>query len=759
MKFEHRSTLTGVLLAIACLPVGRGASAEEAELARDLPPAIEEVTIVGRRERARQIAGAAHVVTRAALERFEYANVQRIMRLIPGVSVQVEDGYGLRPNISIRGVASERSGRITLLEDGVLIAPAPYSAPAAYYFPTAGRMHAFEVLKGPAAIIQGPYTIGGAFNMVSTPIPAARRGSLVATAGQHGTGRLHATYGGRGDSGFGFLLETHQWRSEGFQDIDRSGRDTGLTVTDYTLKTGYAPQGGRHAVSLKLQWADQTSNQSYLGLTDADFDADPYRRYGLSALDRIDADHEQAILRYQFAVREDTRLAVTLYRNEHARNWFKTEGIDFDGSANAQTLSRVSWYNVLAAVNRGESLRGLDSGALEAILHGADTPPGSIQVRANDRQYVSQGAQLALDWQGRIGRAEHRVEVGLRLHEDESQRLQRNSAYQQLDGALTLTDLGLLGNAGNRVQQARATAFHIRDEISFGRWTLTPGLRYEDIDQRRKRFEFRPGRTNNPVSRAADNLRDRRQNITRIWLPGLGVSFQASDAWRFFAGAHKGFTAPSNAPDVDAEEALNYELGMAFEDGPTIVEVTAFMSDYDNLLGECTASSGVDCEVGDAFNGDAATVLGVEARFEAELAAGGAHSLPLAANFTWMDASFDSDIADTDFFGDVSRGDPIPYIPRWQGQVTLGWRHGLFDAYAGLNYVDETCVRASCGAFEETGGELTLDLSGGWMASDAVRLFARVENVTDAAEVRGRHPYGARPNKGRTATVGLRLAF
>ena len=758
MKFKHRSTLTGVLFAIACLPVGRVALAEEAALADDLPPAIEEVTIVGRREQARQIAGAAHVVTRDALERFEYANVQRIMRLIPGVSVQVEDGYGLRPNISIRGVASERSGRITLLEDGVLIAPAPYSAPAAYYFPTAGRMHAFEVLKGPAAIIQGPYTIGGAFNMVSTPIPASRRGGLVATAGQHGTGRLHATYGGRGDSGFGFLLETHQWRSNGFQDIDRSGRDAGLTVRDYMLKTSYAPQDGRHAVSLKLQWADQASNQSYLGVTDADFKADPYRRYGLSALDRIDTDHEQAILRYQFAMRDDAKVAITLYRNEHARNWFKTEGIDFDGSPNAQALSRVSWYSVVAAVNRAESLRGVSSDALRAILHGADTPPGSIQLRANDRKYVSQGAQFALDWQWRTGRAQHRLEIGLRLHEDESQRLQRDSAYQQLDGALTLTDLGLLGNAGNRVQRADATAFHIRDEIALGRWTVIPGLRYEAIDQHRTRYEIRAGRTANPAARDADNLRDRRDNATRIWLPGLGVSFQASPAWRVFVGAHKGFTAPSNAPDVDAEEALNYELGVAFADGPTAVGITAFMSDYDNLLGECTASSGVDCEVGDAFNGDAATVFGVEANFEAELAAG-AHSIPVVANFTWMDASFDSDIADTDFFGDVGRGDPIPYIPRWQGQVTVGWQRGSFDAYAALNYVDGTCVRASCGAFEKTDGELTLDLSGGWMASDAVRLFARLENVTGAAAIRGRHPYGARPNQDRTATVGLRLAF
>jgi Fe(3+) dicitrate transport protein len=182
---------------------------------------IEEITIVGDRVQAGQITGSAEFIGPEDLEKFEYADVQRILRQAPGVSLQVEDGYGLRPNISIRGVPTERSGRITLLEDNVLIAPAPYSAPSAYYFPTVGRMQAMEVLKGPAAITQGPYTIGGAFNMISTPIPERSRGGLLAEAGEDDTYRLHAHWGTRTESGFGFMGETHQWHSNGYQNIDR----------------------------------------------------------------------------------------------------------------------------------------------------------------------------------------------------------------------------------------------------------------------------------------------------------------------------------------------------------------------------------------------------------------------------------------------------------------------------------------------------------------------------------------------------------
>ena len=720
----------------------------------------DEMTIVGARDEVDGLGGAADIIDQDILQRFGYADIQRIVRQTPGVSVQVEDGYGLRPNISIRGVASDRSGRITLLEDNVLIAPAPYSAPSAYYFPTAGRMHAFEVLKGPSAITQGPYTIGGALNMVSTPIPARPGGSFAAFAGADATWRAHASYGGVNAAGLGFLVETHQWFSDGFQRIDRSSRHTGLDVRDYTVKLRYAPRDARHGVELKLQVADQDSDQSYLGLTDRDFRAGPFRRYGLSALDRIGTAHDQMILRYEFDLRDEVRLTATAYVNEHERDWFKTEGIDFDGSTDAQAFSRTSWFNVVHAVNRGATLAGHTAGGLRAILHGeADTAPGSIQLRSNARAYLSRGVQFAVESEAALGATRHALEVGLRLHEDEEDRLQRNSTYHQADGVLVLDDRGLLGNAGNRVQDARAAAFHLHDRIEFGRWVVAPGLRYEDIDQRRTRYETRPGRTSNPASRARDNLRDTRRNTTRVWLPGMGVSFLARAGLRVFAGVHKGFTAPSNAPDVDEEEAVNFELGLRHSGTRTRFEATAFLSDYDNLLGECTASSGADCDIGDAFNGDAATVRGIEFQFGTELIADRGFAIPFDVDVTWIDARFDSDIADTDFFGDVHRGDPIPYIPRWQAHATLGWLRGPFEAHVGVHYVDDVCVRASCGPFEITDAALTVDVSGFWAVTERVALLARVENLTGGEDLLGRHPYGARPNKDRTATLGVRFGF
>ncbi|RBP49085.1 Fe(3+) dicitrate transport protein [Arenicella xantha] len=712
--------------------------------------ALEEVVTIGSKADIDTITGAAHLIDEATLDKFEYSDIQRISREVPGVSIQIEDGYGLRPNISIRGVATERSGRITLLEDNVLIAPAPYSAPSAYYFPTAGRMQSFEVVKGPAAITQGPYTIGGALNMVSTAIPAERKGKLMMEVGQDSTARVHAVYGDRTDSGFAYLLEAHQWQSDGFQQVDRSSTDTGLDVTDYMVKLAYAPEGSAHSVELKLQKADQDSNQSYLGLTDADFRRDADRRYGLSELDTISTAHEQAILRYRFEFSESLSFSATAYNNTHERDWFKTEGMDLDGSDDAQAFAQTSWSNIIQAINLNDEVDGFSSDQLQAILDGSlDTAAGSIQLRSNAREYYSRGLQLNMDWAILTGEVKHTLEAGIRYHEDEEDRLQRNSTYQQLAGKLVLNDVGELGNAGNRVQQAEAVALYAYDRIEFGDWVFTPGFRYESIDQNRTRFTGGVDRV----------VRDGRENHTSVLLPGFGAIYRLNDSLSLVAGVHKGFTAPSNSPGVREEEAINTEFGLRYVNDNTRLELMAFISDYQNLLGECTASSGTGCEVGDAFNGDAAKVRGIEALFSNRVALANDLNLTTLISYTYIDGEFDTNIADTAFFGDVSAGDPIPYIPENQLQLSLGIEGGKWQVNANLSYVDEVCTRASCGDFEQTESSSTLDLAAQYYWQDNIKLFSRLENLTDERDIMGRQPYGARPNKSRTASIGVELTF
>ena len=229
---------------------------------------IEVVEIIGSQEEALEIAGAATVINSDDLEVYEYTDIHKILSNVPGVNFRPEEGYGLRPNLSIRGTYADRSGKITLMEDGVLIAPAPYAASSAYYFPTAGRLAGVEVLKGPSAITQGPYTIGGAINLLSTPIPDKTGGLFNQEFGEDQTRRTHFHYGVIQDK-VAFLIESHIWETDGFDAIKNSQESTGFDKDDLVVKVRLNSdpdkEGIYHELNLKYQDSDESSDQSYIG--------------------------------------------------------------------------------------------------------------------------------------------------------------------------------------------------------------------------------------------------------------------------------------------------------------------------------------------------------------------------------------------------------------------------------------------------------------------------------------------------------------
>lgn len=247
---------------------------------------IDPFTIIGSKEAVFDMPGSGIYFGPKELERFKFTNINNILLQAPGVYVRDEDGFGIFPNISIRGVDTNRSAKLTLMEDGILTAPAPYSSPAAYYSPTAGRMSGIEILKGSSQIQYGPHTTGGVINYLSTPIPETTEGFLELSYGNYGTINGHLWYGGKSETEFGTfgaVLEVYREQSAGFRKIQPSvngafngSDDTGYEKTDYMVKLSFEPNWQRrNYFELKIGYGDLDADQTYLGLNPTDLSNDP----------------------------------------------------------------------------------------------------------------------------------------------------------------------------------------------------------------------------------------------------------------------------------------------------------------------------------------------------------------------------------------------------------------------------------------------------------------------------------------------------
>ena len=739
---------TAVLVLLALGLVGSVAGQEREQRDEGEPGAdgrvFEHLLVTGGPEHVADVPGSAQYIETAELEEQHYADIHRVLATVPGINIQEEEGHGLRPNIGIRGTGVERSQKVTLLEDGVLIAPAPYSAPAAYYFPTAGRMEAMEVRKGSSAIAEGPFTTGGAINLVSKGIPSQFAARMRIAAGSNETRRAQASIGGSNDR-LGWLLETYQFETDGFKKLDGGGA-TGVDLEDYLGKLRWnstsgesANASGYHALELKLGRTEQDGQETYLGLTREDFDRSPFRRYAASREDVLRTEHKQYQSRYFFQSNGGLSLTATAYRNDFFRNWHKLQSVA--GVGIASVLEEPSRY----------------PGELAVLTGDVDAVEGELAIRNNRRSYRAQGLDVRGSWTLPTSRdGAHQLEFGLRRHGDEEDRFQEEDLWSMRDGNPALFAMGRPGSQSNLVNSADSWAGFVRLETHVGRWTLSPGARYESINFERIDYGHEDPR------RQSESL-TRQENSVDELLPGFGVSYRAGEKWRLFGGVHKGFAppGPGQSASTKSEESLNYELGANFGGREVETRLVFFASDYDNLLGRDTLSVGAE-GTGDAFNGGEVAVSGVEASFRADPASrwGWSFSTPIRVAYTYTEGEFESTFESSfaDWAPEVHAGDKLPYLPEHQGSVSLGWVGKRSGLHLTATYRNEMRSQPGRGAIPEDTGideSVLFDLSVELALSGRVRGSIQVRNLGDELYLVALRPAGARPGLPRTLLLAL----
>ena len=722
--------------------------AQEKDVEKDSVYSLKEVSIntdviVGSKFKAKNRAGSTSFISAADLKKFNYDDVSRILGKIPGITIQEEDGFGLRPNIGMRGTSPNRSEKITLMEDGILIAPAPYAAPAAYYFPTTTRMQAFEIIKGGSQIQYGPYTTSGAINMVSSQIPSKFTGNFIATYGNYNTKRTYINIGDNYKN-FAYLVEYNNRNSDGFKKIDFSSKKTGFEGNDYVAKFRINTDLDAktyQSLTFKLQYSEDFADETYLGLTDTDFKANPYRRYLGSNEDFIETEHFQMMTTHLIKPSKNVSFTTKVYRNTFARNWYKLDGINLG-------TSTVSINSIIEDPTKY-------AGEYNAISGTTNTINNALRVKANNRSYESQGVQTVGNFKLESNTVLHDIEFGIRYHEDYEDRYQWVDGYAVNNKAMNKTNTGVPGNDTNKITNANAVATHILYNLSYKKFTLSPGVRYENVNIKSSDY----GKSD--VSRTGKNLVIE-ENNKGVWIPGIGALYDFNQTYKIFGSVHKGFSPPGAKAGEDAENSVNSEIGLRMNKNAFSGEVVYYHNNFSNLQGSDNMSGG-GSGTGDLFNAGEAVVNGIElaATYDFLFNNTNQFRLPITLSYTYTDTELESTFS-SPIWGNVVPGDEIPNIPKNQVSLMADFEHQKFHFAIGYRYVDAFRTKAGQGTIAanyKVDSYFVFDTSAKYYFTKKMSFMVNVINLFDAENAVSRGPAGLRPAHPFGINTGILARF
>ncbi|MBQ4889539.1 TonB-dependent receptor [Shewanella sp. MMG014] len=715
-------------------------AAEDDETAKSNDSYMEQMQIIGRDQSLNKTTGSATLIDELALEQFKFDDINRVLYSVPGVNIREEDGYGLRPNIGFRGATPERSKKINIMEDGVLIGPAPYSAASAYYFPMTSKMTSIEVFKGPAAIKYGPNTVAGSLNMVTRAVPQSSEGLVDVSVGSDGLAKAHAYYGDTIDN-FGFLIEGVHMQADGFKELDGGG-ETGFEKNDLMAKLRYDLDGEtvNQVFELKLAYANETSDETYLGLSDDDFAANPNRRYVASQLDNMDWTHTQFQFNH-YVTNDHFELTTRVYRNDFERAWYKVNG--FKGG-----LVNRSLQEILADPDKDETNQ-----RFYQILTGQQDSVAEYEKMTlgnNDRTYFTQGIQSDLNWNMDLLGYNNHFEVGARFHQDQIERDHTTDDYFMQNAQLVSDGVATKASTTDR-ESTDAISIYLQDTISINALDITAGVRGEFIDA-----EYQ--------NRAPGAEQDYLKKETSIWLPSLSLFYALSDEAGLLFGVHEGFlpTSPKQDPSIETESSVNYELGGRYNDGNFNLELIGFFNDISNLKEGCQFSScGSDDDT--EFNGGEVDVIGLELTSGYDFTLTDNLDFPVSVSYTYTESEFKTSFeSGFDMWGDIEAGDELPYLPENQISVNLGLVSNQWDVNMIVRYIGEMLEASGDGVVlsgSKTEALTVVDMSASYNFNEYGLVYVKADNVFDTQEIVSRRPYGARPSKPQQFQIGYQYRF
>ena len=723
-----------------------------------------DVNIFVNPEQVFELPGSGDYIGPERIQKYNFSNINDILRETPGVYSREETGAGLIHNISIRGTATLRSTQINLLEDEINIAPAPYSAPDSYYSPLTHKMHAIEILKGSSQYRYGPHSTGGSINYITTPVELGEKyfGSVSFGSGNDVITHDYANYGFSGDFGAVAILgEVYYRNGGGRRDFNIDPAKSSVHRKNYgsdelgdmnhfapmVKLLWQLPTTSNLVLELKYAYEDNNYNNSYAGQSTADFNANPHQQYVAHQLGEYNTEHHTSYVKLRYDMNSNITNNLTGYFNYFTRDWFKLDKVVVGGTEYAEERfnSKAATGNEIVARNVAKGLTA-----------------GQLRYKGNDRQYGAYGIMNETDFRFNTDlmdkNIKHDLKVGLKYHYDYHHRDQQKHNFNQAAGGLITHHTDGVTYSDDRKETTKGWVGYIEEKAKIDKLELSLGGRFEYM---KMHYRDKIG---------AQGTASNTEEEMYAFAPGGGALYNFTDSLQGFFGVYKGFNVPSpgtardDGTPVEKETSLAKEVGFRYMDSNFLMTATAFHTYFEDLIVINNSNS-------DSTPDNAGNVITKGLEFQTRYQPQGilpVGNLSLFTTYTFTNANLDGAASATDskasLFAGGRDGSNVPYVPEHRLAAGFDYDYNQFSFGMNVTYQSETYGTATETETEEFGGSANaragridsyalLNIYGGYAINDNYRIKAGVNNATDLEYIATRHPHGARAGAPLTAYI------
>lgn len=452
------------------------------------------------------------------------SNFRQALVKVPGV-ILAEESTPLF-SLGYRGLNPDRAQFIQVLKDGVPIHADMFGYPEAYFVPPLDSIEKIEVIRGGAGLMFGPQP-GGAINFV-TPMPAEDTPLRLESSNAFGSHDYFSTYDSlTGKVGkFGYHGYFHERQSSGF----RTG-NSDYEVISSSVKVTADPTDTSKITMVFDQYNEEHGEPG--GLTRAQFDRDA--TVTIREWDRFRLERYFGSAKYENKLDDATQFEAVVYGG-HYRRWSKRQNGGGFGTVTGTTnsISEQDFYNL---------------GFEERLRH--------------DYEFLN---------------GEHTVSFGTHT-------FMSHSPIIGQTGAQTFSESGIMDTV--TVRDTWAFAPFVENLFRWGKFSITPGFRMENIWQRINEKLRRTGRQP-----------DKHKGYDFEPLFGLGMAYEIAQGIEAYSNISQSYrpklftqTIPTGATQVINEDlqegkGVQYDFGFRGKRHPFWNwDIDYFLMSFTNQIG------------------------------------------------------------------------------------------------------------------------------------------------------------------------------